>query len=367
MPDRRHFLRRALALGTLPAALSLSGCESLIDVLGQACPEDPAESGGIDWTPDVMHPVFFGFKDYTTADGAPSTLRVFYPSYQTPFDGGARKILKTCLDRWPTVLFLHGQPPCITDATYYLRWRRIPEMLARSGYVVVVPKYAQALAGPDSPLIAFANSVIEWTRTTWEQSRWVDKRPEAVALIGHSFGALLSAQVARNRGNVGAFVALSGAWDELHGVDNDVPGLLAGINAPSMFMWADTLLFEDMDSHDLWKNIPNTKYAFEHPGEHFDYLPGGNQCGEPRGACVPVERVAAELTALFFQRHFPLVRSGTQVPIDLKPPSVLLTPKQQFYGGADFTGLAAMEGNAACKGATLRWKEGTTEGSRSLT
>jgi len=55
------------------------------------------------------------------------------------------------------------------------------------------------------------------------------------------------------------------------------------------------------------------------------------------------------------------------VPIDLKPPSVLLTPRQQFYGGADFTGLAAMEGNAACKGATLRWKEGTTEGSRSLT
>ena len=89
MPDRRHFLRRALALGALPAALTLSGCKSLIDVLGQACPEDPSESGGIDWTPDVMHPVFFGFKDYTTADGAPSTLRVFHPSYQTPFSSAS--------------------------------------------------------------------------------------------------------------------------------------------------------------------------------------------------------------------------------------------------------------------------------------
>ena len=362
--DRRRFLHRALAAGAMPFALT--GCTELIDVLGQACPEDPADSGGIDWTPDVMHPVFFGFKDYTTADGAPSTLRVLFPSHQTPFDGGARRILKTCLDRWPTVLFLHGQPPCIGDGSYYLRWRRIPEMLARSGYVVVVPQYGAALAGPDSPLIAFANALIDWTRTAWEHARWVDKRPGAVALVGHSFGALLGAQVARNRGNVGAFIGLSGAWDELHGVDNDIPALLAGINAPSLFMWGDGLFFEDMDSHDLWKNIPNPTHAFEHPGEHFDYLPGGNQCGEPRGGCLPVERVSAELTALFLQRHFPLVRSDTQVPIALTPPPVLLTPKQQFYGGADFSGLAAMEGNTACKDATLRWREGAQEGSRSL-
>ncbi|MDR0183963.1 dienelactone hydrolase family protein [Lysobacter arvi] len=363
--DRRRFLRHGLLAGAAPATLALSGCANLIDVLGQACPEDPAESGGIDWTPDVMHPVFFGFKDYTPADGAPATLRVFYPSHQTPFDGSARRILKTCLDRWPTVLFLHGQPPCLDDASYYLRWRRIPEMLARSGYVVVVPKYSAALAGRDSPLVAFGSGVIDWARMTWEHARWVDKRPGAVAIVGHSYGAILGAQVARSRGNVGAYVSLSAAWDELHGVD-DVPALLAGINAPSMFMWGDGVFFEDMDAHDLWTNIPNTKHAFEHPGEHFDYLPDGNQCGEPRGACAPVERVSAELTALFLQRHVPLARSNTQIPIDLSPPPIVLTPKQQFYGGPDFTGLDSIKGRAACKGATLRWKDGTATGSRAL-
>jgi pimeloyl-ACP methyl ester carboxylesterase len=370
MPDRRHFLRRALTLGAIsaavPAAMSLSGCKSLIDVLGQACPEDPSESGGIDWTPDVMHPVFFGLKDYTTADGAPSTLRVFYPSYQTPFDGGARKILKSCLDRWPVVLFLHGQPACLNDTQYYLRWRRIPEMLARSGYVVVVPKYEQALPGNDSPLIGFANSVIDWARTSWEHAQWVDKRPEAVALVGHSFGALLSAQVARVRGNIGALVALSGAWEEFHGVNVDVQQALNAIGAPAFFQWGRNVLFEDMDSHDAFANIPGIKYALEHPGKHFDYLPSGQLCTAERGPCPWVERVSAELTALFLARVFPLVRSNTVIPVDLKPPAVILTPKQQFYGGADFTGLDAIRGSADCKGTELRWVDGDESDTRDL-
>jgi len=51
-------------------SLSLSGCEALIDILGESCPADPAESGRIDWTPDVLHPVFFGFKDISTTSTA---------------------------------------------------------------------------------------------------------------------------------------------------------------------------------------------------------------------------------------------------------------------------------------------------------
>ncbi len=89
--------RTALAAGALLPAASLSGCAELIRVLAEACPADPAESGGIDWTPDVLHPVFYGFRDLGTADGAPGTLRIWYPTYEGFTDGPP--ILKLCLAR----------------------------------------------------------------------------------------------------------------------------------------------------------------------------------------------------------------------------------------------------------------------------
>lgn len=39
------------------------------------------DSGIVNWTPDVLHPVSFGFKDYGPPD-APMPLRIFYPSHQ---------------------------------------------------------------------------------------------------------------------------------------------------------------------------------------------------------------------------------------------------------------------------------------------
>src|SRR5688572_9602586 len=93
---RRRCLRSALAA---PLLLSVAGCESLIRVLAGTCPDDPAESAGVDWTPDILHPMFWGFQDLDAASGAPGPLRIFYPT----FEGTPRNapILKLCLVRYP--------------------------------------------------------------------------------------------------------------------------------------------------------------------------------------------------------------------------------------------------------------------------
>ena len=361
MPGRRRFLQAALAAGILP----LAGCRELIDIIGSACPEDPADTGGIDWTPDVLHPVFYGVQHFTAGQGAPGTLSVLYPSHQT-FAAGERTILKSCLDRWPLVLFLHGQPPCLSDPAAHRKWRRIAIMLASSGYVVAVPRYDAALPQDGSPLVTFALQVIDWVRNSWEHAEWVDKRPEAVAIAGHSYGALLAARVAQARPETGAYVGLSGPWEEFHSFGIDPLSVLQGIGAPSLFMWSTDAFFENMDHGGLFDALPAPRHAMVHDGQHFDYLAPGDVCDKPRGACPWIERVAAELTALFLARYLLQARSDIDIPVDLVPPPVTLTPKQQFYGGADFTGLQAIASDRACSAVDLRWLDGDEAGTRKL-
>ena len=102
------------------------------------------ESAGVDWTPDILHPMFWGFQDLDVASGAPGPLRIYYPTYEgTPQNA---PILKLCLIRYPVVLFMHGQPPC-PDENYFKRWQILGMVLARSGYVVVMPKHERRSAG----------------------------------------------------------------------------------------------------------------------------------------------------------------------------------------------------------------------------
>lgn len=367
MFSRRRFLRAAIAAGAVPAVASLSGCRALIDALAHACPENPSESGGVDWTPDVLHPVASGFRDLTVAAGAPQAMRVYFPSLAF---NDERRILKLCLDRWPLVLFLHGlppSPPCPAgDTRNFLRWRRIPSLLAKSGYVVAVPDYSAVLPASDSPSIGHMLGVIDWLRTQWEDANWVDKRPNAVAVAGHSFGALLAARLAQARPGMGAYVGLGGSFNQL---GQDAGPLLRSLRLPSFFLWsdnADLAPFENLDDDGFWSAVPGPKHAAVHSGGHFDYVSAASSCSDRRGQCSAIEPAAAELIALFLGRHMPQARSQTTIPIDLVPPDVVLTPGQQFYGGARFPGLDAMKTDPGCKGVSLRWAEGVTMGARRL-
>lgn len=102
----------------------------------------------IGWQPTALAPVFFGFRDYearfpptthpVSTSGAVGVLpghpcRVFFPSLDGSPDSAA---LKYC-GRYPLIVFAHGM---CTEPDHYKKWFHLPSLLARAGYVVVVPK-----------------------------------------------------------------------------------------------------------------------------------------------------------------------------------------------------------------------------------
>lgn len=362
---RRNLLRTALGAGALAPALPLTGCADLIDAVAKSCPDDPAESAGVDWIPDALHPMFYGFKDYDVAQGAPGPVRVFYPTYEgSPQDA---PILKLCVIRYPVVLFLHGMPPCPV-AEYNKQWFMGPAVLARCGYVVAVPNYSPQLPEADSPNIALANSYIDWMRHGWEHSKWADARESSTAVVGHSYGALLAGRVAAARPDVAAYVGLSGPWAEF---SRPLP-VLQAIPCPSFYMWgtADPIggAFENLDGGGgLWSKLTTPRYAAVFPGEHFDYIRPIAACGgTPRGDCLLIESVAAELSALFIARKMPVATSHTPtlIPVNLDPPTVTLTTQQAFFAGAHLNGIQLIRTREGCR-VDLRWDDGGT-GSRRL-
>lgn len=356
MLTRRQYLKAMLAAGAAPPALlSLSGCGP-----GQTCPDDPAESAGVDWTPDILHPMFWGFQDLDVANGAPGPLRVFYPTYDGSPQGA--RILKLCLIRYPVVLFLHGQPPC-PDPNYFKRWHILGMVLARSGYVVVMPKHGAELPQEGTPGVAVALNALDWVRSSWEHENWVDNDVTATAIVGHSFGALLAARVRQARPTIGAFVGLSGVWTEV----NDTIPLLQSIAAPSFFMWATLAgpASESMDTGGLWQAVPFGKWAAHFPGLHFDYISPFTGCSFPRGNCNLIELVSAELVALFVSSQVPVKTSRAPIPPSLIPPAVTLTPKQEFFAGGHLNGIGLIESREGC-GIDLRWEDPLETGARHL-
>ena len=354
---RRAFVRRAFGLAALPAAGSLSGCQSLFQALSESCPETDDDSGGVTWIPDVMHPVFYGHQDIGTAAGAPINLRIWYPSPDGSPAGAP--VLKLCLARYPVVLFLHGQEPCPAASEYHKHWFAIPAVLARSGYVVVVPQYATSLPVDDHPNIAMALDVLDWVRDGWSERRWLDARRQATAVAGHSYGALLAARVVAARPELAAYVGLSGPWDEL----NDRNAVLGGLDLPKLMAWGRDLFFENLES--TWPAMSQPRHALDFEGEHFDYSANHPSCVEPRGPCTALQFGIADLIALFLTRYVPPAASGTSIPASLQPPAAPLSEAQQFYAGGRLAGLQGLEASASCD-VRLRWQDGSASGSRTL-
>lgn len=361
--DRRRLLRGVAGLGTASALTLLAGCTpEAVEAIAGTCPDDPDDPTNVDWTPDVGHPVFWGFQDLGPADGAPREMRVFYPTYEGFTD--RPPILKVCLNQWPVVLFLHGQPPTgIPFAGYHRRWDQFGAALARCGHVVVVPNHAAGLPQDSSdPQIQAALDDVDWVRTDWEHAGSVIQQPESTAVVGHSYGALLAARVAAARPQIGALVSLSGGFHELSGPLT----VLQGAGPPALFMWAQGdglgLVFEDLDSGGLWDRLAGPKYAVVYQGEHFDYLREG---GDLRGPCSLVGAVAAELATLFISAQVPKPLSRTRVPVDLRPPQVNLSDRQRFFAGGHLNGLAQFAEREDCQ-AQLRWFVDGAAGSRQL-
>jgi pimeloyl-ACP methyl ester carboxylesterase len=365
-----------------PALLSLSGCEQPTKAPGgsgleapsgpgslaprafeDSCPEDPKESGGVTWAPDVLHPVFWGYSDLDVADGAPGPLRVYYPSHDGSPPSAA--ILKMCLVRYPVVLFLHGRPLCGNTQDYYKRWDKIGMVLARSGYVVVAPKHDPTAPDADqSAEVALSLNALDWVRDKWEHRQWVDPRPEATAVVGHSWGALLASRVRQARPTISAYAGLSGPWQDYA----DPQPNLAGIAPPSFFMWGTSESYSvNLGTGALWNVVPFGKTQAAFKGNHFDYLdPKYWQCPNvPQVSCSLTDLAAADLVALFVSRHVPGSLSTAHIPPSLIPPPVTLTFEQQFFAGGHLQGIAGIETKAGC-GIDLKWEDPDESSSRHL-
>jgi predicted dienelactone hydrolase len=145
LTTRRGALRSLVQIGMGAAAIPLLGSGNVL--AGGTASQCPGADTGIPWVPDVMHPVAAGFQDLGVAEGAPSPVRVWYPTAELGVVGRPAKILDHCTARWPVVLFLHGQQPCPgarpADPEYFKAWTHISAQLARSGYVVLVPAHSQ--------------------------------------------------------------------------------------------------------------------------------------------------------------------------------------------------------------------------------
>jgi pimeloyl-ACP methyl ester carboxylesterase len=363
--DRRRLLG---GLGAATLLSLLSGCnEDQIKKILDTCPSDPAVSAGINWVPDVGHPVFWGAQNITTANGAPRSMMIYYPSIEGTTE--APPMLQLCIFRWPVVLFLHGQPPSTSTESYYQRWSHLGSVLARCGYVVVIPDYEPVTPGNDyGPAITAAMADVNWVRTGWADAKWVDPRPDATAVAGHSYGAILAAKAAAAHPEIGALVSLSGGYHEFH------PALpvLQAVHAPSLFTWAVdgtqlTLLAEEnLDMPDpLWDQLTQPKYAAVYKGEHFDYLATADADGAARGPCSLIGPVAADLAALFISANVPVANSRTRVSVDLKPPQEEQSQKQQSFLGGHLSGLKQFQTKSGCT-LNLRWKVGGATGSRHL-
>jgi Alpha/beta hydrolase family len=303
----------------------------------------------IGWQPGALTPVFYGFRDYDQARGAPGKVRVFFPS----LDGSPQnaEILQGC-GRYPVVLFAHGS--CPQDVDHYLRWFQLPAQLARGGYVVVVPNLDGISPPPDDQVTQdMLTNTLAWIRQGWEFAQAL-LPPPATGLAGHSFGALHVGFLATKM-YVAGVAYLSGVWTEW-----TEPGPLPifQLQIPQLFTWGtgqdetDTATLSDA----AWNAIAKPKHrAVFTDGWHFDYLyapklpcRGDNE----RGPCQLLGAAAADLVTMFFANYLPpelWPNLPDLVPDTLIPPPLNLTTfEQQFYAGLYLTGMSWFNADQQC-------------------
>lgn len=304
----------------------------------------------IAWQPNALAPVFYGHRDYGAVDGAPTDLRLFFPSLDGSPDSG--EMLRGC-GRYPLIIFAHGS--CVDDTDHYLKWFEVPAQLARAGYVVAVPRLPQIANGvwpsqADDDLDKLRD-VISWVRSSWAERTHVAPEP-STGLVGHSFGAGVGGRLAAE-GRVTAYAALSGA------VTN---ATRKAVPAPNLFVWGtNESTPPGVDLTDAqWAAVAAPKHrAVIDDFAHWDYLPAGRtRCGTQRGPCGPTW-VTWDILTMFFAKYLPppnVPSLPSQVPDSLVPPLPLtLTTEQTFFIGGWLSGFPTAASKPSGCRITMSW------------
>lgn len=309
------------------------------------------------WQPSILAPVFHGRADHLAAGALRSPARVFYPSLSgSPQDAA----MLTGVGRFPVVIFLHGM--CRHEPEMYRRWDLLPAQLARSGYVVIVPKLSSLPPYSDAAEVDIATAVgaLRWLRTEWTHRDQLLPEP-MTAVVGHSWGALLGgALTQRMRPHVSAYASLSGGWAEW---PQSPPSPLT-LDVPSLFAWGTGSTDGFSSLHEPNDSILSAMQGAIHQvvfrgGEHWDYLPpGAIACETVRGPCTLVRPLAADFVTSFLSHYVPPEKWSSltsTIPHSLVAPPLAPTAEQQFYAGGHLQGLAAIAGAGQCS-VTSSWR-----------
>jgi pimeloyl-ACP methyl ester carboxylesterase len=310
----------------------------------------------IGWQPSALAPVFYGVRDYGTADGAPGPCRVFFPSLDgAVFDA---PILEGC-GRYPLILFAHGH---CDETDHFKKWYQLPAQLARSGYVVVAPEMPGIGSLPSNENHAAPHHMIQivgWMRDGWEHRR-VLLPPPATGVGGHSYGALLAARFAVAN-PVAAYVSIAGKWIDWR--TSPLPIQTLGI--PMLFCLGTPMTdgFGSL-SDSLWSGLaqPRHKAVFEEAG-HWDFLPpGATSCEgglwQERGPCTLTGTLTADLVTMFFAKYLPpesWPALGNQIPASLFPPTLVLSAEQEFFAGGHLRAFSLLGRSRPSCRVTLTW------------
>jgi hypothetical protein len=348
MLTRRQFLALGLASG-------LPGCVSLKD-LQPNCP--------INWAPSLTAPVFYGYTDYGECSGASCisavpklapgavppwiydqvrpAMRVYYPTLDGTPSGAA--ILDLC-ERFPLVLLVHGD----CGGNPYYQWDLMPAQLARCGYVVAVTQYGGVLSQGQTSDTLKLHQAERWLRTYWEHADRI-MAPPNTAVIGHSYGATLAAQLATEM-PLKAFASLSGVFGQV--LWEPARTMLSRIQVPSLFCWNDNDdvgVNADMSHDDLWDAVGLPKHGVVFmKGHHGDYLrlntaPTCPQSSQP-GDCYHVPGLATDFVTAFMAKYMPPqydFAAFTLVPDNLfvRPQDLPAPPQNGFYAGGFLSSFA---------------------------
>jgi hypothetical protein len=309
-------------------------------------PDPPPGTCPIAWQPEPLAPVFFGRREVTADDGAPTSMCVFFPSLDGAVD--TAPLLEGC-GAYPLVLFIHGH--CAADTANFRRWFHLPAQLARSGYVVVVPEMAGIASGihpsmADHPDLETLEAVTQWVATQWEHADVLDAG--RIGVVGHSFGALIGARFGATAGAT-AFAGLSGVWQDWP--TGPLPITL--LDVPTLLVWGGILDFFTELPDSVWDELPPPKHRVVWTeGEHWDYLVGSTPpCSAGAGPCPAVGVASADLVTMFLGKYVPPEHAlylSDAIPDSLIPPALDLTPEQQFFAGGHLVGFDMVEGQAAC-------------------
>ena len=265
----------------------------------------------------LRRPVAYGFRDVSVVGKKELRARIYFPASASEADPTSAEIL---VGDYSLVVFVHGNRAsspemCPPDASMdYTRWGGVLSLLARCGFIVMVPDVHETISAGDeaAAITQTAPDVLElmhWLYERWEHRdvllNVLGTPSYRMGLAGHSWGALVCARLAGDR-HFGprAVATVSGTWasesSKRELVDAGIPVLfINGTNEPALFSQPFSQPYPEAGR-------PKHQMALQRGG-HWDWFPPGEDiypCSGPSPApCTVGWRTASELFLTFFTKY----------------------------------------------------------------